>query len=153
MPLGELLTDARLPDPRQLDAPRLAVLREVARAGSFAGAAAALRHTPSAVSQQIAALERGAGVTLVERSTRGVTLTDAGRVLLATADAIHAELQLARQRLRALQAGGPQALTVVTFPSAGEPLLAPALSAVTAAAADPVEITVIEAEPEEALAS
>jgi DNA-binding transcriptional LysR family regulator len=53
-----------------------------------------LHHTPSAVSQQIAALERGAGVILVERSTRGVTLTDVGRALLA-ADAIHAELQAA----------------------------------------------------------
>ena len=90
---------------------------------------------------------------LVRRSTRGVTLTDAGRVLLATADAIHAELQAAAQRLRALTAEGPQALTVVTFPSAGEPLLAPALTAMTAAAAPPVEITVIEAEPDEALAS
>jgi DNA-binding transcriptional LysR family regulator len=146
MPLGELLTDAH-----RLDAHRLAVLREVARAGSFAGAAAALRHTPSAVSQQIAALERGAGVTLVERSTRGVTFTDAGRALLATADAIHAELQVAAQRLRALNADGPQALTVVTFPSAGEPLLAPALSAMTAAADSHIEITVIEAEPAEAL--
>jgi len=132
-----------------IDVQRLAVLREVARAGSFAGAAAALRHTPSAVSQQIAALERGAGVTLVERSTRGVTLTEAGRALLATADAIHAELQAAAQRLSALAAGGPQALTVITFPSAGEPLLAPALTAMTAA--PPVEITVIEAEPDEAL--
>jgi DNA-binding transcriptional LysR family regulator len=113
--------------------------------------AAVLHHTPSAVSQQIAALERGAGITLVERSTRGVTLTDAGRALLATADAIHAELQLAAQRLRALATDGPQALTVVTFPSAGEPLLAPALAAMTAAAGDPVEITVIEAEPDEAL--
>jgi DNA-binding transcriptional LysR family regulator len=134
-----------------IDVQRLAVLREVARAGSFAGAAAVLRHTPSAVSQQIAALERGAGVTLVERSTRGVTLTGAGRALLATADAIHAELQLAAQRLAALAAGGPQALTVVTFPSAGEPLLAPSLSDMTAASEDPVEITVIEAEPDEAL--
>jgi DNA-binding transcriptional LysR family regulator len=142
-PLGELLIDAH----------RLAVLREVARAGSFAGAAAVLHHTPSAVSQQIAALERGAGVVLVQRSTRGVTLTDAGRVLLATADAIHAELQVAGQQLRALQAGGPQALTVVTFPSAGEPLLAPALTALTAAAGEPVEVTVIEAEPDEALGS
>lgn len=133
-----------------IDAHRLAVLREVARAGSFAGAAAALHHTPSAVSQQIAALERGAGAVLVRRSTRGVTLTDAGRVLLATADAIHAELQIAAQQLRALQAEGPQALTVVTFPSAGEPLLAPAL---TAAAGQPVEVTVIEAEPDEALGS
>ena len=123
-----------------IDVHRLAVLREVARAGSFAGAAAVLHHTPSAVSQQIAALERGAGVILVERSTRGVTLTDAGRLLLATADAIHAELQVAAQQLRALQAGGPQALTVVTFPSAGEPLLAPALTALTAAASEPVEL-------------
>jgi DNA-binding transcriptional LysR family regulator len=142
-PLGELLIDAH----------RLAVLREVARAGSFARAAAALHHTPSAVSQQIAALERGAGAVLVQRSTRGVTLTDAGRVLLATADAIHAELQIAVQQLRALQADGPQALTVVTFPSAGEPLLAPALTALTAAAGQPVEVTVIEAEPDEALGS
>jgi DNA-binding transcriptional LysR family regulator len=142
-PLGELLIDAH----------RLAVLREVARAGSFAGAAAVLHHTPSAVSQQIAALERGAGVVLVQRSTRGVTLTDAGRVLLATADAIHAELQTATQQLRALQADGPQALTAVTFPSAGEPLLAPALTAMTAAAGHPVEVTVIEAEPDQALGS
>jgi len=136
-----------------IDVHRLAVLREVACAGSFAGAAAALHHTPSAVSQQIAALERGAGIVLVERSTRGVTLTDAGRALLATADAIHAELQAAAQQLRALAAGGPQALTVVTFPSAGEPLLAPALTVMTAAIGHPVEITVIEAEPDEALAS
>src|SRR6185437_8610964 len=147
MPLGELLIDAH----------RLAVLREVARAGSFAGAAAVLRHTPSAVSQQIAALERGAGAVLVQRSTRGVTLTDAGRVLLATADAIHAELEVAAQQLRALRDGGPQTLTVVTFPSGGEPLLAPALTALTATttatAGQPVEVTVIEAEPDEALSA
>ena len=136
-----------------IDVHRLAVLREVARAGSFARAAAALHHTPSAVSQQIAALERGAGMMLVERSTRGVSLTDAGRVLLATADAVHAELQLAAEQLRALKADGPQALTVVTFPSAGEPLLTPALTAMTAMAGHPVEVTVIEAEPDEALGS
>ena len=52
-----------------------------------------------------------------------------------------------------MQAGGPQALTVVTFPSAGEPLLAPALTALTAATGQPVEVTVIEAEPDEALGS
>ena len=140
-----------------IDAHRLAVLREVARAGSFAGAAAVLRHTPSAVSQQIAALERGAGAVLVQRSTRGVTLTDAGRVLLATANAIHAELEVAAQQLRALRDGGPQTLTVVTFPSGGEPLLAPALTALTATttatAGQPVEVTVIEAEPDEALSA
>src|ERR1700753_4353781 len=105
-PLGELWIDPH----------RLAVLREVARAGSFAAAAAVLHHTPSAVSQQIAALERGAGAVLVQRSTRGVTLTDAGRVLLASADAIHAELQAAAQQLRTLQAGRPPALTLGTVP-------------------------------------
>lgn len=134
-----------------IDVQRLAVLREVARAGSFAGAAEALHHTPSAVSQQISALERGAGVVLVQRSTRGVILTEAGRALLATADAIHAELQLAAQRLRDLAEDRPPALTVVTFHSAGESLLAPSLTAMTAAIGRPVEITVIEAEPDEAL--
>ena len=134
-----------------IDVHRLAVLREVAHAGSFAGAAAALHHTPSAVSQQIAALERGTGACSSIAAPAASSSTDAGRTLLATADAIHAELQLAAQRLRALAAGRPQALTVVTFPSAGEPLLAPSLTAMTAAVGNPVEITVIEAEPDEAL--
>jgi DNA-binding transcriptional LysR family regulator len=134
-----------------IDVQRLAVLREVARAGSFAGAAAALCHTPSAVSQQISALERGAGAVLVQRSTRGVVLTEAGQTLLATADAIHAELALGEQRLRDLAKDRPLTLTVVTFHSAGEPLLAPALTTMTAAVSRPAEITVIEAEPEEAL--
>jgi molybdate transport repressor ModE-like protein len=97
-----------------IDVQRLVVLREVARAGSFAGAASALHHTPSAVSQQIAALERSTGAPLVERSTRGVTLTQAGRVLLAAADAVHAELRTAEQQLRELQASGPRTLTVAT---------------------------------------
>lgn len=136
-----------------IDVQRLAVFREVALAGSFAGAAAALHHTPSAVSQQIAALERGTGVSLVQRSTRGVTLTAAGSILLATADAVHAELRAAERRLREFQADGPPALTVVTFPSAGEALLAPALTAITATTRQPLDITVIEAEPDEALAT
>jgi DNA-binding transcriptional LysR family regulator len=134
-----------------IDVQRLVVLREVARAGSFAGAAAALRHTPSAVSQQIAALERSTSAPLVERSTRGVTLTEAGQVLLATADAVHAELRVAEQQLRELQASGPRTLTVATFPSAGEPLLAPTLIHLAAARPD-IEVTVIEAEPDDALA-
>ena len=136
-----------------IDVQRLLVLREVARAGSFAGAAAELRRTPSAVSQQIAALERGSGVALVERSTRGVVLTDAGRLLLAAADAVHGELQAAARQLRELQANGPQTLTVATFASAGESLLAPALTELTTAADNTVDITVIEAEPDDALAA
>jgi DNA-binding transcriptional LysR family regulator len=134
-----------------IDVQRLQVLREVARAGSFAGAAAVLHHTASAVSQQIAALERSTGAPLVERSTRGVTLTEAGRVLLATADAVHAELRAAEQQLRELHANGPRTLTVATFPSAAEPLLVPALTRLAAARPD-IEVTVVEAEPDDALA-
>jgi DNA-binding transcriptional LysR family regulator len=133
-----------------IEVQRLLVLREVAREGSFAGAAAALHHTPSAVSQQIAALERSTGAALVERSTRGVTLTEAGQVLLAAADAVHAEMRTAEQQLRELQASGPRTLVVATFPSAAEPLLAPALTQLATARPD-VEITVIEAEPDDAL--
>ena len=68
-----------------IDVHRLAVLREVARAGSFAGAAAALQHTPSAVSQQIAALERGAGSVLVERTSAGWRLLDELRTIARNA--------------------------------------------------------------------
>lgn len=131
-----------------IDPHRLILLREVSRAGSFAGAAAALRQTPSAVSQQIAALERSVGVSVVHRSTRGVTLTEAGRLLVAAADSIHAELRSAGRRLDELKEIGPRTLNVVTFGSAGEPLLAPALSALTSGS---IDITVSEAEPAEAL--
>ena len=62
-----------------LDVRRLRVLREVARRGSLAGAAEVLSYTPSAVSQQIAVLEREAGARLLERRARGVVLTEAGR--------------------------------------------------------------------------
>ncbi len=139
-----------------IDPHRLLLLREVAKASSFAGAAAALRQTPSAVSQQIAALERGVGTMVVNRTTRGITLTPAGQVLLAAADSIHAELRAAGRGLDELREYGPRSLTVVTFPSAGEPLLAPALSSFAALplpGGRPVDITVVEAEPADAVAT
>src|SRR3954447_165938 len=68
-----------------LDVRRMRVLREVAVRGSFSAAADALSYTQSAISQQIAALEREAGTTLVERNARGVRLTDAGRARVARA--------------------------------------------------------------------
>ena len=66
-----------------LDAQRLAVLAEVAHAGSIASAAQRLAFTPSAVSQQIGKLERDLGCRLLHRHARGVTLTAAGQVLLS----------------------------------------------------------------------
>ncbi|HYI18984.1 MAG TPA: LysR family transcriptional regulator, partial [Solirubrobacteraceae bacterium] len=71
-----------------LDVRRLRVLREVARRGSLAGAADTLSYTPSAVSQQIAALEREAGTRLLERRARGVVLTEAGQTLVEHAEGI-----------------------------------------------------------------
>jgi DNA-binding transcriptional LysR family regulator len=71
-----------------IDTRRLPAFREVARRGSFAAAADALWLTPSAVSQQMASLEREVGTRLFERTHRGVRLTVAGTRLLAHADAL-----------------------------------------------------------------
>src|SRR3712207_2684539 len=65
-----------------LDVRRLRLLRELAARGTVTAVAEALSYTPSAVSQQLAALERDAGVALLERVGRGVRLTDAGRRLV-----------------------------------------------------------------------
>ncbi|MGW1209259.1 LysR family transcriptional regulator [Streptomyces sp. NPDC002499] len=136
-----------------IEAQRLAVFREVAHWGSFARAAQALRLTPSAVSQQMAALERAAQAGLFERSTRGVTLTAAGQALLRTADTIHGELHRAERTLAQLREQGPPSLTVATFASAGMLLLAPALAALAGRRGPHVDTTVIESEPQQALSA
>src|SRR5262245_66258690 len=65
-----------------LDLRRLRLLHELHERGTIAAVADALRFTPSAVSQQLAVLEREAGVSLLERAGRGVRLTDAALVLV-----------------------------------------------------------------------
>jgi molybdate transport repressor ModE-like protein len=133
-----------------IDIQRLHVLRAVARHGSFARAAAELRFTPSAVSQQIAALERAVGQPVVERSTRGVRLTEAGEILAATADAVAAEVRLAEEALAALATGQVGRLRVATFPTASQRLLPPALAQLVREQPG-AEMRVLEAEPGEAL--
>jgi len=66
----------------ELDVRRMRLLREVAERGTMTAAAEALSYTPSAVSQQLAALEKGVGMPLLERHGRNVVLTDAGRALV-----------------------------------------------------------------------
>jgi len=83
-----------------IDVKRLKVLHEVARQGSFSAAADALSYTQSAVSQQIAALERETGTTLVERGARGIRMTDAGEALVRHADAILTRITDAEAELR-----------------------------------------------------
>src|SRR5437899_5972797 len=82
-----------------LEVSRLRLLREVALRGSIAGAAREVGLTPSAVSQQLAILEREAGIALLDRSPRGVLLTGAGHALVDRATAILQLLEEARSDL------------------------------------------------------
>lgn len=132
-----------------MDVQRLRVLRAVAEYGSFNRAAAALRLTPSAVSQQVAALERGLGAQVVARSTRGVTLTRAGRIMVGAAESVAAELEHAQRQVAALTTGRTQ-LRVATFTSGGRLLLPAALTQLMAAHPRTV-LHVREGEPEDTL--
>ena len=91
-----------------LDARRLVVFRAVAQTGSLSAAAESLSYTTSAVSQQMAALEREVGLQLLERRARGVVLTEAGQLLLAHAHRVIDELEAAGAALAdfAAQRGG-----------------------------------------------
>lgn len=132
-----------------IDVQRLRILREVALHGSFSRAAAALLLTPSAVSQQVATLERALGAPVVHRSTRGVALTEPGRLLVEAAETISAELRHTQERIDRLTSGRTT-LTVATFTSGGRYLLPAALARFTAGHPD-VELTVLEREPEDSL--
>ena len=100
-------------------------LEAVAREGSFGKAALALGYTQSAVSQQIAALERIVGQRLVERpgGQKPVSLTEAGRLLLKHADAIAARVAAAQADLTALGDGEAGTLRVGVFQSVGQRIL------------------------------
>src|SRR5918999_747294 len=112
-----------------LDVRRMRVLREVAVRGSFSGAAEALSFTQSAVSQQIAALEREAGAVLVQRSARGVRLTEAGEALVRHAEAIMARLAEAESELEAIAGLRGGRLRMAAFESAGATLMPLAIAA------------------------
>ena len=99
-----------------LDTHRLRLLREFAERGTIAAAAAALGYTPSAVSQQLAALEREAGAVLLDRTARAAELTDAGRRLAEHAGRILAMIEAAEADLSA--AGPTGRVTVTAFPTA-----------------------------------
>ena len=104
------------------------VLREVAVRGSFSAAAESLSFTQSAVSQQIAALERETGATLVERSARGVRLTDAGRALVKHTEAILARLTEAESELEAIAGLRGGRVRMAAFESACATLMPPAIA-------------------------
>lgn len=133
-----------------LDVRRMRVLLEVATRGSMSAAADALNYTPSAVSQQIATLERECGVALVERGPRSIALTDAGRALAEHAEIILARLEIAEMEVREIAGLHGGRLRLATFRSAGETIMAQAITRFHRRHPR-VELTLIEGEPEEYL--
>nr|WP_272920864.1 LysR family transcriptional regulator [Streptomyces sp. SID5470] len=126
----------------------MTVLRELQRRGSLARTAEALHLTPSAVSQQIAALARETGVPLTEKDGRGVRLTGQARVLLGHADAIAAQLERARADLGAYGEGGRGSVTIGCL-SSGILGLLPGVLRALADRLPQVRIDVMESEPPE----
>jgi DNA-binding transcriptional LysR family regulator len=133
-----------------LDVRRLRVLQEVAARGSFSAAAEALSYTQPAVSQQIAALERETGTTLIHRGSGGIRLTDAGRALSSHADAVLARLADAEQELAAIAGLRGGRIRLASFPSAGATLVTEAVSLFRQRYPD-VELSLSEGEPEDSV--
>lgn len=111
-----------------LDVRRMQVLRAVVTSGSVTAAATNLGYTPSAISQQVAALEKQAGVTLLERVGRGVQPTAAGRLLTEYAAVISKHVAEAETALADLRAGRTGRLVIRYFATAGAALVPPALA-------------------------
>jgi len=132
-----------------VDPRRLLIFREVARRGSLSAAAAALGWTQPAVGQHLQRLERELGQSLALRTARGVTLTDAGRVLLRHADAVASRLSAGYEEMRALRTLRAGRLRIVAFPSACATLVPPALARLAAVAPE-LQVRLTELEPEQA---
>jgi DNA-binding transcriptional LysR family regulator len=133
-----------------LDVKRMRILREVAERASFSAAADALHLTQSAVSQQVAALERETGAMLIQRNRNGLRLTDAGEALVLHADAVLARLEEAERELADIAGLRGGRLRVASFPTAGATLAARAVGQFGKRHPD-VELVLTEAEPEDSL--
>ncbi len=112
-----------------IDVRRLRLLLELTRRGTITAVAESLAYTPSAVSQQLAALEREAGVPLLERTGRRVALTPAGTVLARYAESVFTVLEEASAALAATRDNLTGPLRIGAFPSAARVILPSALVA------------------------
>src|SRR5919112_6458411 len=133
-----------------LDVKRLRILREVAQRGSFSAAADGLFLSQSAVSQQIATLEKEVGMQLLDRTREGPKLTDAGRVLVGHADAAIARLEEAERELAAIAGLEGGELRLASFPTASATVLTEAVS-IFHRRHPKVRLGVTDAEPEQSL--
>ncbi len=136
--------------PVMFDAARLNVFRAVAERGSISAAAEALNFTQPAVSRQIATLEREAGAQLLERTPRGIRLTDPGRVLLGHAEAILDRMAAARAQVESVGRLEHGRLRLGAFPTANATLVPRAIAAF-ARAHPRVELSLAEATSSESL--
>jgi DNA-binding transcriptional LysR family regulator len=135
-----------------LDERRLRVFAAVAKAGSIMGAAECLLLTPPAVSQQIAALERQVNRALFERGPRGVSLTEAGQVLLDACGDVLDRLDVVEATMRTLGSAEVGPLRVAAFQSAGESLVPPAFAMIRDGHPG-VRLAYHDAEPVDAIAA
>ncbi|HEY2313303.1 MAG TPA: LysR family transcriptional regulator [Streptosporangiaceae bacterium] len=129
-----------------LDVRKMTLLHELARLGTIAAVAQAQFCTPSAVSQQLAALEREAGIALLRRRGRGVVLTPAGADLAERAGAVLALLEEASAALASARTELSGELRIGAFPTAVRTLLPAALVAL-GAAHPRLELHVTELDP------
>ena len=133
-----------------LDPRRLAVLREFAAQGTIASAAEALSFTPSAVSQQLAQLQREAGVQLFRKVGRRLELTDSGRTLVARAGELLARVEQIEAELAAHAEEPHGTVRVAAFQTAAQALAIPALD-LLADTYPGLRVELAEAEAEESL--
>lgn len=133
-----------------LDVRRLMVLRAVARAGSLSAAARLLDYTQPAVTHHLRRLEREVGTAMVTRAGRGVRLTEAAEALVVHADAVAARLAAAEEEVAAITGLRTGHARLAAFPSANATLVPTAL-ALLRASHPGITVSLIEAEPPEAL--
>jgi DNA-binding transcriptional LysR family regulator len=134
----------------ELDVRRLRVLREVALRGTITAAADSLGFTPSAISQQLSALERESGTVLLERTGRRVCLTDAGKILVHSTEAVLVALEEAKAELEEWHGAIAGELRVAAPGSVARALVFPVIAEL-AGIAPRLRISVFEHEPDESL--
>jgi len=132
------------------DAVRLATLVHVARHGSLTGAARVMGVTTSAVSQQMSALEVDCGVRLIDRQSRGVTLTGAGVVLLERAEEVIRQLDETGATMAQLSGELAGPVRVASIASAAASIVLPAVQ-VLSRTAPAVTMSVTTLEPSASL--
>src|SRR4051794_12428984 len=133
-----------------LDLRRLRLLRELHARGTIAAVADALQYTPSAVSQQLAVLEREAGRPLLERAGRTVRLTDDALVLVGHAEVLLRQAEIAEADLAAGAGVIAGRARMASFQSTAIRLAVPTIQAL-AVTAPALRCELVEAEPEQSL--